>query len=95
MFFAGLLPDSPKRSIQAVVNAGTGDARTFNSVADALMQVHGPSKIDYIPFPGDLNDRYQNYTQADLTSLRATGYTAAFTSLEDGVKQTFVEEPVS
>jgi ADP-L-glycero-D-manno-heptose 6-epimerase len=95
MFFAGLLPDSPKRPIHAVVNAGTGNARTFNSVTDALMQVHGPGKIDYIPFPGDLNNRYQNYTQADLTSLRATGYTATFTSLEDGVKQTFAEEPVS
>jgi ADP-L-glycero-D-manno-heptose 6-epimerase len=95
MFFAGLLPDSPKRSIQAVVNAGTGNARTFNSVADALMEVHGLGKIDYIPFPGDLENRYQNYTQADLTSLRAAGYTTVFTSLEDGVKQTFAEEPVS
>jgi ADP-L-glycero-D-manno-heptose 6-epimerase len=95
MFFAGLLTESPKKPIHAVVNAATGEARTFNSVAHALMQVHGPGKIDYIPFPGDLENRYQHYTQADLTGLRAAGYTAAFTSLEDGVKQTFAEEPVS
>jgi ADP-L-glycero-D-manno-heptose 6-epimerase len=95
MFFAGLLPDSPKRTTHAVVNAGTGEARTFNSVAQALMQGHGAGKIDYIPFPGDLKNRYQHYTQADLAGLRAAGYTAPFTSLEDGVKQTFAEEPAS
>ena len=93
MFFAGLLPDSPKKPIHAVVNAGTGEARTFKAVAEALMQVQGPGKIEYIPFPGDLKNRYQHYTQADITSLRVAGYTAPFTSLEDGVKQTFDEEP--
>ena len=95
MFFAGLLPDSPKKPVSAVVNAGTGQARTFKAVAEALMQVHGAGKIEYIPFPGDLKDRYQHYTQADVTGLRAAGYTAAFTPLEDGVKQTFAEEPVA
>jgi ADP-L-glycero-D-manno-heptose 6-epimerase len=95
MFFACLLPESPKKPTHAVVNAGTGEARTFNAVAAALMQVHGPGNIDYIPFPGDLKNRYQHYTQADVTGLRAAGYTAPFTPLEDGVKQTFAEEPVS
>jgi ADP-L-glycero-D-manno-heptose 6-epimerase len=95
MFFAGLLPDSPKKLVHAVVNAGTGQARTFNSVADALMLVHGAGKIEYIPFPGDLKDRYQHYTQADITGLREAGYTAAFTPLEEGIKQTFAEEPAS
>jgi ADP-L-glycero-D-manno-heptose 6-epimerase len=57
------------------------------------MQVHGQGKIDYIRFPGDLKNRYQHYTQADVTGLRAAGYTAPFTTLEEGVKQTFAEEP--
>jgi ADP-L-glycero-D-manno-heptose 6-epimerase len=94
MFFGGLLPDSPRKSVHAVVNAGTGEARTFKAVAEALMQVHGQGKIEYIPFPGDLKDRYQHYTQADITGLRAAGYKTPFTALEDGVKQTFAEEPV-
>jgi ADP-L-glycero-D-manno-heptose 6-epimerase len=94
MFFGGLLPDSPKKPVHAVVNAGTGEARTFKAVAEALMRVHGPGKIEYIPFPGDLKDRYQHYTQANITGLRAAGYKAAFTGLEDGVEQTFAEEPV-
>jgi ADP-L-glycero-D-manno-heptose 6-epimerase len=95
MFFAGLLPDSPKKPIHAVVNAGTGQARTFKAVAESLMQVHGKGKIEYIPFPGDLKNRYQHYTQADLSGLRAAGYTAPFTALEDGIKQTFAEEPAA
>jgi ADP-L-glycero-D-manno-heptose 6-epimerase len=95
MFFGGLLPDSPKKTIHAVVNAGTGEARTFKAVAEALMQVHGLDRIEYIPFPGDLKDRYQHYTQANIAGLRAMGYNTPFTSLEDGVKQTFAEEPAS
>jgi ADP-L-glycero-D-manno-heptose 6-epimerase len=93
MFFAGLLPEGPKRPVHEVVNAGTGEARTFKAVAESLMQVHGPGQIEYIPFPGDLKNRYQHYTQADVEGLREAGYTAPFTSLEDGVKQTFAEEP--
>jgi ADP-L-glycero-D-manno-heptose 6-epimerase len=95
MFFAGLLPDSPKKPIHAVVNAGTGEARTFKAVAAALMQVHGQGSIEYIPFPGDLKNRYQHYTQADISGLRAAGYTAPFTALEVGIEQTFVEEPAA
>jgi ADP-L-glycero-D-manno-heptose 6-epimerase len=59
------------------------------------MQVHGPGNIEFIPFPGDLKNRYQHYTQADIANLRGAGYTAPFTSLEEGVRQTFAEEPVS
>ena len=92
MFFGELLPESPKRPVQAVVNTGTGEARTFKAVAEALMQVHGPGKIDFIPFPGDLKNRYQHFTQADLAALRTAGYIVGFTSLEEGVKLTFTEE---
>ena len=92
MFFAGLLPNQGFRQpVQAVVNAGTGHARTFKDVARALMQVHGPGKIEYIPFPGDLKNRYQHFTEADVAGLRAAGYTDPFTPLEEGVKQTFAE----
>jgi ADP-L-glycero-D-manno-heptose 6-epimerase len=94
MFFAGLLPESPKQPVQAVVNAGTGEARTFKAVAEALMQVHGPGAIEFIPFPGDLKNRYQHFTEADTAGLRKAGYMAAFTPLEEGVRQTFAEEPV-
>lgn len=93
-FFGGLLPESPKTTVKAVVNAGTGDARTFKAVAEALMQVHGPGKIEYIPFPGDLKNRYQHFTEADTAGLREAGYPEPFTTLEEGVKRTFEVEPV-
>jgi ADP-L-glycero-D-manno-heptose 6-epimerase len=89
MFFAGLLKESPLQPVKAVVNAGTGEARTFKAVAEAVMQVHGPGSIEYIPFPADLKDRYQHFTEADLTGLRKAGYTASFTPLEEGVLHTF------
>ena len=89
MFFAGLLPESPRKPVQAIVNAGTGHARTFKAVAEALMRVHRPGEIKFIPFPGDLKDRYQHFTEADLTGLREAGYAAPFTSLENGVGKTF------
>jgi ADP-L-glycero-D-manno-heptose 6-epimerase len=91
LFFAGLLPESPKRPVQAVVNAGTGEARTFKAVAEALMQVHGPGGIEFVPFPGDLRNRYQHFTEADVAGLREAGYMAPFTSIEEGIKETFAD----
>ncbi len=92
-FFGGLLEDSPKQPVTAVLNAGTGEARTFRAVADAVMQVHGPGAIEYIPLPGELKNRYQHFTQADTRGLRELGYLAPFTTLEEGVRLTFEEEP--
>jgi len=73
----------------AIVNAGTGKSRSFNDVANALMEVHGPGKVEYIAFPDDLNERYQHFTEADVSGLRGAGYTAPFTELEAGIKETF------
>ncbi len=92
LFFAGLLPNSrPTRPVQAIVNAGTGEARTFKAVAEALMRVHGEATISFIPFPGDLMNRYQHFTQADIEGLRAAGYRDPFTSLEEGIVETFAD----
>ena len=93
MHFAGLLNNQKVAPVQAIVNAGTGQSRTFKDVAKALMSVHGEGRIEYIPFPGDLKNRYQHFTEAEVGALRAAGYAAPFTSLEEGVQQTFAEEP--
>jgi len=102
LFFAGLSkegatsteagkPASP--TYKGIVNAGTGRASTFKSVAEALIEVHKiPGRIDYIPFPADLAGRYQHYTQADIASLRALGYTAPFTDLLPAIRETFAQE---
>ena len=71
-----------------MVNAGTGVSRSFNDVARALMAVHGEAPIEYIPFPADLEGRYQHFTEADLTGLRQLGCDLEFTALEEGIVET-------
>jgi ADP-L-glycero-D-manno-heptose 6-epimerase len=52
------------------------------------MAVHGPAEIEYIPFPADLEGRYQHFTEADLTGLRGLGCDLQPTGLEEGVAET-------
>ena len=73
---------------QGIFNAGTGEARSFNAIAQTLIQHLGTGGIEYIPFPDSLRGKYQSFTQADVRSLRAAGYLKPFTSLEDGIRQT-------
>lgn len=87
LYLAGI--DGSPGVKRGVVNAGTGASRPFKDVADALMAVHGPGQIEFIPFPADLANRYQHFTEADTAGLRALGWTEPFTSLEDGIRQTF------
>ncbi len=83
-----------------VFNCGTGAAQSFNDVAVAtvnscraaagepalaLADLQRQGIVRYIPFPGDLKGKYQSYTQADLTALRATGYQTPFLTVEQGV----------
>ena len=94
MFFAQIGPYAPKRgearrTYQGVVNAGSGMSRSFNDVARALMAVHGRTEIEYIPFPADLEGRYQHFTEADLTGLRKLGFNLEMTPLEAGVAGTY------
>jgi ADP-L-glycero-D-manno-heptose 6-epimerase len=76
------------RTSPGLFNVGTGQSRSFNDAARAVIAWHGKGEIEYIPFPDDLRSAYQAFTEADLTTLRAAGYDGAFTSLEDGVRLT-------
>ena len=75
--------DGPPR--QGIFNTGTGLARTFNDIARSLLRHHGSGTLSYIPFPPGLEEKYQSYTQADVTALRGAGFDRPFTSLEDGI----------
>jgi len=79
LFFA----DGPVQ--RAIANVGTGASRSFNDVARTLIAQLGKGRIEYVPFPDKLKGRYQSFTEADLTTLRAAGYAEPFTSLEDGL----------
>lgn len=71
---------------RGIFNLGTGVARSFNDVANAVIAWHGRGRIRYVPFPPELEASYQSFTQADLTSLRLAGYQDEFIDVEEGVR---------
>jgi ADP-L-glycero-D-manno-heptose 6-epimerase len=88
------------RPASGIYNVGTGRAQSFNDVALAvinslreangqtalqLKQAASQGTIEYIEFPLDLRDRYQAYTQADLTRLRNAGVVEPMMTVEQGV----------
>jgi ADP-L-glycero-D-manno-heptose 6-epimerase len=70
-----------------IFNTGTGNAESFNEVARAVIAWHKQGRTVYIPFPENLRGRYQSFTQADINNLREAGYTAAFKTVAEGVKE--------
>jgi ADP-L-glycero-D-manno-heptose 6-epimerase len=94
------LLDNP--GVSGVFNCGTGRAQSFNELATATINAVRGSRLSteeavrenllqYIPFPPGLLDKYQSYTQADLTRLRAAGCQVRFRPVEEGVAA-YVEE---
>jgi ADP-L-glycero-D-manno-heptose 6-epimerase len=74
------------RDLGGLFNCGTGIARTWKDLATAVFSAMNlPPKIEFIELPDTLRGKYQYFTQADMTRLRAAGYTRPFTSLEDAV----------
>jgi ADP-L-glycero-D-manno-heptose 6-epimerase len=77
--------DNP--SIGGLYNIGTGVARSWNDLAKAVFAAMGKEpKIEYVDMPDILRDKYQYFTQADMSKLRAAGYKHKSPSLEDAVK---------
>lgn len=90
--------DHPDKS--GIFNAGTGTAQSFNEVATttvnacrrarqeeplALSEMQRQGIIRYVAFPAELKGKYQSYTQADISALRAADYSAPFLTVEQGV----------
>ena len=86
--------------VSGVYNCGTGRAQSFNDVATAVIntvrEAQGEPRlataelvsrglIEYIPFPAQLEGKYQSFTEADLAQLRAAGYPGDFMTVEQGV----------
>jgi len=70
-----------------IYNLGTGLARSWNDLARAVFSaLKIPAKIEYIEMPVELRERYQYFTQADMSKLRACGCRHKFMSLEESVK---------
>jgi ADP-L-glycero-D-manno-heptose 6-epimerase len=73
--------------VNGVFNLGSGEARTFKDLAEVTFRAAGHApKIAYVDTPAAIRDKYQYFTEADMTRLRAAGYALPFTTLEDGVQ---------
>lgn len=75
-----------------IYNLGTGQARTFLDLVNAVFtaMVKEP-EIKFIDTPIDIRDKYQYYTEADMHKLRSIGFQYQFTSLEEGIRE-YVQE---
>ena len=92
--------DHPDSS--GIFNVGTGRCQSFNDVAVAtvnalrknqgeaplsLQALQSAGIVTYIPFPPALVGKYQSYTEADITAMRAIGYDSPFLTVEQGVER--------
>ena len=67
-------------------NVGSGRMNTWNALAKAIFDALDlPANVEYIDMPEHLRDRYQYRTEADLTRIRETGYSADTTPLDAAV----------
>ena len=72
---------------RGIFNCGTGQASPFLDVAEAVVAAAGKGRIEFTDFPAHLVGRYQSFTQADISALRAAGCTHAFTDVREGVSR--------
>ena len=69
-----------------IYNLGSGKARTFLDLATATFKaLNKPVNIEFIDTPIDIRDKYQYFTEANMSKLINQGYNKPFTTLEQGV----------
>lgn len=75
-------------TLGGLFNVGSGEAHSWRELAEALFAALGrPARIEFIDMPEELRGRYQYYTQADISRLRATGYDRPVTPLREAVAE--------
>ncbi len=73
--------------INGLYNLGTGDASTWLELVTPIFEAVGkPVNIEFIEMPDTLKDKYQYFTQADITKLRKSGYSKEMHNVKAGVK---------
>jgi ADP-L-glycero-D-manno-heptose 6-epimerase len=74
------------RNVAGIFNLGTGNARTWNELIQAVFQaLEKPLQIEYIEMPESIRNQYQYFTEADMKKLRTEGCNITFHTLEDAV----------
>ncbi|KAA0991786.1 ADP-glyceromanno-heptose 6-epimerase [Dyadobacter aurulentus] len=74
------------RKDSGIYNLGSGQARTFKDlVTNTFVAMSKTPDISYIDTPEDIRDKYQYFTEANMSKLRSIGYNRPFSTLEEGV----------
>ncbi|QOI54610.1 ADP-glyceromanno-heptose 6-epimerase [Rouxiella badensis] len=69
-----------------IYNVGTGEANSFLTIAKTAFDLsQRKQNIHFAPFPEVLKEKAQYFTQADISKIRAAGYTSSFTPLREGM----------
>jgi ADP-L-glycero-D-manno-heptose 6-epimerase len=69
-----------------IYNVGTGKARTFKDLVKAIFSsLNLQPQIEFIDTPEDIREKYQYFTEADMSKLRSAGYDEKFVTLEQGI----------
>jgi ADP-L-glycero-D-manno-heptose 6-epimerase len=76
------------RKNSGIYNLGSGKARTFLDLAKATFKTMDVEEsISFIDTPADIRDKYQYFTEANMSKLKSIGYTKKFHTLEEGVEE--------
>ena len=74
------------RPENSIYNLGTGTARSFIDLAKSIFSAMNiKENIEFIDMPKDIRDKYQYFTEANMTKLHNIGYNYSFYSLENGI----------
>lgn len=75
------------QDVSGLYNVGSGKARSFKDLAIATFEAVGAApRISFTDMPEGLKNKYQYFTEADISKLRAAGYSRPMTEIEDGVR---------
>lgn len=75
------------RKNSGIYNLGSGKARSFMDLTKAVFKaLNIPEEISFIDTPEDIRDKYQYFTEANMSKLRSIGFDHKFHSLEEGVE---------
>lgn len=81
-----------KPDISGLFNCGTGKARSFLDLANAVFAAMGRApEIDFVPTPEAIRRHYQYFTEADMAKARQAGFAHNPVSLEEGVRRYVVD----
>ena len=69
-----------------IYNVGSGQVTSFNNLISYVFKsLEKKEIVEYIEMPPKLKKQYQNYTRADISKLRGTGYIKKFTKVENAI----------